>query len=153
MHFVRAYSHHNGCDQWKDRELDEWLTDVFEKPEIQVGPGSTASIRDHVKQEFALEGWAYDVKIDQGCDLTVFGQKDDLAFHLQTGNISRAAYDLLKLQHLWSVRRIQAAALALPTKEAATRIGSNIANFERVMNELSLFEKTITVPIFLVAFE
>ena len=153
MHFVRAYSHHNGRDQWRDRELDEWLTDVFEKPELIVGPGSTTAIRDHVKAEFAVEGWGYDVKVDQQVDLTVFGTKDDLGFQLQTGNISRAAYDLLKLQHLYSAERIEAAGLALPTKEAATRIGSNIANFERVMNELSLFNRTITVPIFLVAFE
>jgi Restriction endonuclease BglII len=153
MHFVQAYSHHNGRDQWRDRELDEWLTDVFERPDLAVGPGSTAAIRDHVKNEFAAEGWAHDVKIDQQVDLTVFGVKDDLAFHLQTGNISRAAYDLLKLQHLYSARRITAAALALPTKVAANKIGSNIAHFERIMSELSIFDRTITAPIFLIAFE
>lgn len=153
MHFVEAYSHHNGRDQWRQRELDEWLTDVFERPDLSVGPGSTAAIRDHVKAELAAEGWAYDVKIDQRVDLTVFGTKDDLAFHLQTGNISRAAYDLLKLQHLFTTRRIEAAALALPTKDAANRIGSNIANFERIMNELSVFDRTISVPIFLIGFE
>lgn len=153
MRFVEAYSHHNGRDQWRDRELDEWLTDVFEKPDLKVGPGSTTSIRDHVKQEFAAEGWAYDVRIDQNVDLTVFGLKDDLAFHLQTGNISRAAYDLLKLQHLWVIKRVEGAALALPTKRAANSIGSNVAHFERIMSELRLFDRTITVPIFLVAFE
>src|SRR5689334_23017834 len=110
MHFVRAYSHHNGRDQWRERELDEWLTDVFERPDLIVGPRSTPAIRDHVRTECAVEGWAYDVKIDQERDLTVFGTKDDLAFQLQTGNISRAAYDLLKLQHLFTVRRIEAAA-------------------------------------------
>ena len=153
MHFVRAYSHHNGRDQWRERELDEWLTDVFERPDIMVGPGSTPEIRDHVRSELAGDGWAYDVKIDQTLDLTVFGTKDDLAFQLQTGNISRAAYDLLKLQHLFTTRRIEAAALALPTKHAAARIGSNIASFERVMNEVATFDRTVTVPIFLIAFE
>jgi hypothetical protein len=153
MQFAEAYSHHNGRDQWRERELDEWLTDVFEKPDIQVGPGCTTAIRDHVKAELAAEGWPFDVKIDQAYDLTIFGIKDDLSFHMQTGNISRAPYDLLKLQHLFAVRKIEAAALALPTKQAANRIGSNIANFERIMNELSLFSRTITVPIFLIGFE
>ena len=153
MQFVEAYSHHNGRDQWRERELDEWLTDVFEKPDLQVGPGSTTAIRDHVKGELAAEGWPFDVKIDQSYDLTVFGVKDDLSFHLQTGNASRAPYDLLKLQHLWIVRRIEAAALALPTKQAANRIGSNIASFERIMSELRLFDRVITVPIFLIGFE
>lgn len=153
MHFVQAYSHHNGRDQWRDRELDEWLTDVFERPDLVVGPGSTTGLREHVRQELATEGWAYDVKIDQQFDLTVFGTKDDLAFQMQTGNISRAAYDILKLQHLYACGRIEAAALALPTKEAANRIGSNIACFERVMSELMLFNRSIPAPIFLVAFE
>ncbi len=153
MQFVQAYSHHNGRDQWRDRDLDEWLTDVFEKPDIQVGPGSTIAIRDHVKSEFAAEGWPFEVKIDQNYDLTVFGLKDDLSFQLQTGNASRAPYDLLKLQHLFATRKIEAAALALPTKLGANRIGSNIASFERIMSELSLFDRTITVPIFLIGFE
>jgi hypothetical protein len=153
MQFVEAYSHHHGRDHWRERELDEWLTDVFEKPGLQVGPGCTTAIRDHVKSELAAEGWPFDVRIDQSYDLTVFGVKDDLSFHLQTGNASRAPYDLLKLQHLYSVRRIEAAALALPTKQGAARIGSNIASFERVMNELRLFDRTITLPIFLIGFE
>lgn len=153
MQFAEAYSHHNGRDQWKERDLDEWLTDVFQKPDLQLVPGCTTQVRDHVRREFAAQGWGYDVKVDQAFDLTVFGVKDDLAFQLQTGNMSRAPYDLLKLQHLFSVRRIEAAALALPTKQAATRIGSNIAHFERVMSELELFNRTITLPIFLVGFE
>lgn len=153
MRFVEAFSHHNGHDQWRDRELDEWLTDVFQKPDIIIGPGCTTAVRDHVKQELAGEGWAYDVKIAQNSDLSVFGMKEDLAFHLQTGNISRAAYDLLKLQYLFTSRRVEAAALALPTKAAGLKIGSNIANFERVMGELLLFDRTISIPIFLIAFE
>jgi hypothetical protein len=153
MQFVEAYSHHNGRAQWAARELDTWLMDVFQKPGLTVGPGSTTAVRDHVKSELAAEGWPFDVKIDQSYDLTVFSLKDDLSFHLQTGNASRAPYDLLKLQHLWSARRIEAAALALPTKQAAASIGSNIASFERIMNELRLFDRTITVPIFLIGFE
>jgi hypothetical protein len=153
MQFAEAYSHHNGRDQWRERELDDWLTDVFQKPEIRLAPGCTTRVREHVRSEFASQGWGYDVKIDQEFDLTVFGMKEDLAFQLQTGNMSRAPYDLLKLQHLFSVRRIEAAALALPTKQAASHIGSNIAHFERVMSELQLFDRTITLPIFLIGFE
>ena len=153
MQFAEAYSHHNGRDQWAQRRLADWLMDVFQRPDLTVGPGSTTAIRDHVKAELAAEGWPFDVKIDQAYELTVFGIKDDLSFHLQTGNASRAPYDLLKLQHLFSARRIEAAALALPTRQAASNIGSNIASFERIMNELRLFDRTITVPIFLIGFE
>lgn len=153
MRFTQAYSHHNGHDQWRDREAYEWLTDVFERPDISIGKSTSTQIREHVKSELAAQGWAYDVRIDQNFDLTVFGVKDDLAFQLQTGNISRAAYDLLKLQHLFQCRRVEAVALALPMKVAANRMGGNLANFERVMGELMLFDRTITVPLLLIGFE
>jgi hypothetical protein len=79
--------------------------------------------------------------------------QDDLAFQLQTGNMSRAPYDLLKLQYLFQSKKIQAAGIALPTREAAKIIGDNIANAERVIKELELFDRVITVPILVVAFE
>ncbi len=71
----------------------------------------------------------------------------------QTGNVSRAFYDLLKLQYLFNRNKIEAAALAVPTRAAAVKIGSNIANFERLCGELQLYDRIVTVPILLIAFE
>ena len=42
--------------------------------------------------------------------------------------------------------------MALPTQEAARVIGDNVANAERVVRELELFDRVITVPILVVAF-
>jgi hypothetical protein len=67
--------------------------------------------------------------------------------------MSRAPYDLLKLQYLFQTQRIEAAALALPTQSAAKIIGDNLAHAERVCRELKLFDRVITVPIIVVAFE
>lgn len=152
MRVDHVYDHHNAVAQWKSRELYDWLSDVFEAPGIKLREGCTVSIRDHVRNEFEKEGWAINVKIDQDLGLSVFAMKDDLAFHLQTGNISRAAYDLLKLQYLYHSGRIEAAALALPTRECASLLGSNIANSNRVTTELELFNRIVTVPIVVVAF-
>jgi hypothetical protein len=148
-----VYDHNNGQAEWARRELDDWLTDVFEAPALTLRPGVTPDIRRHVRSEFEKEGWAINVKIDPESDLSVFAVKDDLAVHLQTGNMSRAPYDLLKLEYLKTTNRIAAAALALPTKTGALQLGSNIANAERVRNELLLFRHIITVPILVVAFE
>jgi hypothetical protein len=57
------------------------------------------------------------------------------------------------LQYLFQAKRIEAAAIALPTKLAAKKIGDNLANAERVIRELQLFDRLITVPILVVAFE
>ncbi len=146
-------AHHSAGAEWDRRELKDWLTDVFEAPAIKIEPRCTPAIRGHVEAEFLNEGWALNVDLDQGYKLKVFAQKDDVAFQLQTGNMSRAPYDLLKMQYLFQSQRIEAAALALPTKRAANLIGDNIANAERVINELQLFDRVITVPILVIAFE
>jgi hypothetical protein len=153
MKLAFIYEHHNGEAEWQKRDLYEWVTDIFEAPGIRLGPRCTGDVRQHISRELQAEGWAQDVKIDQELNLTVFAMKDDLAFQLQTGNISRAPYDLLKLQHLHQNKKIEAAVLAVPTKAAANKIGSNIANAERVSAELDVFDRVITVPIMLIAFE
>jgi len=76
-----------------------------------------------------------------------------MAFQVQTGNISRAMYDLLKLQHLYATSRISVAALAVPTTEASQLIASNAAQADRVWREVRLFERTITVPLLVLAFQ
>jgi len=153
MKLAYIYDHHNACAEWARRELQDWLTDVFEAPEVLIRERCTGDIRQHVLGEFQTDGWATNVKIDQELGLTVFALKGDLAFQLQTGNMSRAPYDLLKLQHLYQEKRIQAAALALPTKDCADKISSNVAHSERVCSELEVFNRIITVPILVVAFE
>jgi hypothetical protein len=153
MKLDSVYDHHNGVTEWQKRELQDWLQDVFEAPGIKMQEGCTTEIRDHVSNEFEKEGWAMTVKIDQDLGLTVFAVKNDLAFHLQTGNISRAAYDLLKLEYLYKSRRIEAAALALPTKDCAVLLGSNIANSDRITRELQLFDRIVTVPISVISFK
>ena len=153
MKLSYTYDHRDGVEQWRGRDLFEWVTDIFECPSVHIRPKNTTEIRMHVDSEFMKEGWARDVKLDQNLGLKVFAQKDDLAFQLQTGNMSRAAYDLLKFQYLFQSNRIESAALAVPTVEAARTLGANIANADRIMRELQLFDRVISVPILLIAFE
>ena len=154
MKLAYTYDDHHGAGvEWESRELKEWLTDIFEAPAVKIEKRCTQQIREHVENEVLNEGWALGVSLDQGHGLKVFAQKEDLAFQLQTGNMSRAPYDLLKLQYLFQSERIEAAAIAVPTLDAARIMGDNIVNSERVIRELDLFDRVITVPILVVAFE
>jgi hypothetical protein len=154
MNFVEGYSHRNGNTEWEKRELDDWITDVFNAPAITVESHATDAIRDHVRGELTQQGWSGEVPIaPHFTAVTVFSLKDDLAIQIQTGNVSRVFYDLLKLQYLFNRNRIEAAALAVPSKTAAQRLGSNIANFERLCGELQLYDRIVTVPILVIAFE
>jgi len=153
MKFVSSYSSHNGVVEWQRRELFDWATDLFMMPGIDVKYGCTSRIRTHLRDELTKAGWSYNVRIDPQFDLTVTGIFRDVAFQIQTGNIARAIYDLVKLQHLYSRQKIQTAAIAVPTKAAAALIGSNVAHDERLWGELQLFDRTITVPLMLISFE
>jgi hypothetical protein len=153
MRLAWVANHNNGQTEWENRELFDWLTDVFQVPALALKPGVTQDIRAHVRGEFEREGWAINVRVDPDYDLTVFAVRDDLAVQLQTGNMSRAPYDLLKLQYLHTTNRIKAAALALPTKQGAAALGSNIAHADRVASELQLFKHIINIPILVVAFD
>jgi hypothetical protein len=153
MNFAEAFSLHSGDVEWRRRELDEWLTDLFEAPGIAIEPGCTGRIRAHLRDELTNAGWSYNVRVDPNSDLTVTGRFRDLAFQIQTGNVSRAMYDLLKLEYLYTQKKIEAAALAVPTKSAASIIGSNVANVERVWGELQLFDRIVTLPLLLISFE
>jgi hypothetical protein len=153
MEFVRSYSNHHGVDEWKRRDMFHWVTDLFAVPNIVVNSGCTSAIRSHLKEELTNAGWAYNVRIAPAFDLTVTGMHRDMAFQIQTGNIARAIYDLMKLQFLYHEKKIQTAAIAVPTKDAAALIGSNVAHDERLSNEMVLFDRIITVPLMLIAFK
>lgn len=153
MKLSYIYDHHNAVSEWTKRELIDWLSDIMVAPKIKLGAKCTSKIREHIEHEFESDGWALDVKVDPRLNLTVFAQKDDMAFQLQTGNISRAPYDLLKFQYLFQAKKIECAALAVPTNEASKKISSNVANAERIQKELEVFDRVITVPIMLIAFE
>jgi Domain of unknown function (DUF3883) len=106
MKFVGAYSLHSGDAEWQRRDLYEWLTDLFESPSIEIEPGCTGRIRAHLRDELTNAGWSYSVRVDPNFDLTVTGRFRDLAFQIQTGNISRAMYDLLKMEYLYKQKKI-----------------------------------------------
>lgn len=153
MKLAAIYDHHNASSEWMRRDKREWVTDIFEAPSIKIQQKCTQKIREYISGEFKSDGWAWDVNISSNSLLSISALKNDLAFQLQTGNMSRAPYDLLKLQFLYQSGKIEGAALAMPTKEAAKIIGDNIANADRIWNELQLFDRVITVPILLIAFE
>src|SRR5262245_34880938 len=105
MRFERACSLHGGEAEWQRRELYEWLAGLFDAPEIEIEPGCTGRIRAHLRDKLTNVGWSYSVRVDPNFDLTVTGRFRDLAFQIQTGNISRAMYDLLKMEYLYEQKK------------------------------------------------
>ena len=153
MKIEKIQSFHGGKEFWEKTSQIEWLNELFNTGDVLIKPGGTESIRSHGEMGLAKAGWALNAPVDAGFKLVITARKTNLGFQIQTGNISRAMYDLLKLQTMYLNRVIESACLAVPSGVAAGIIGGNLANANRLSDELKLFGRHITVPLILLAFE
>lgn len=118
--------------------------------DILIEKGSGPAINEHFRAEFSLSGWALDARVHPAYNLDVNALRTGVALTVQTGNITRAFYDLLKFQAMHIHGKADSAVLILPSSAAASAIGSNIANFERVSSELRLFTNIIYLPVYII---
>ncbi|MCH7914435.1 MAG: restriction endonuclease [Deltaproteobacteria bacterium] len=98
-------------------------------------------------------GWSDRIKVSTKTNITVTSQFGDIGLCLQTGNMGRFYADILKLQTLFREDSIKAGIYVIPTKAEAKNIGSNIAHYDRFVEELNVFAKTITIPLIVFGFE
>lgn len=146
-------SFHGGAETWNRYSSVEWVKSLLEKESIIIKQGSSEEIRDAIRKELLIDGWVLDAQLSIDFGLTITGLKKTLGFQIQTGNISRAAYDYLKLQYLYEKREIECACLVVPSSAAAAEIGGNLAHFGRLREEMKLFDRIISIPMLLVSFD
>jgi hypothetical protein len=130
--------------------LEKGVIDVIKEIDTAVFHGSSKLLRRQITDELKKQGWSSKVKLSVNSSISITAMNRRTALCLQTGNMGRFYADLLKLQYLFKKRKIDSAIYILPQKVLARKIGSNIANFERLVTELAMFEDVITVPIFVV---
>lgn len=69
---------------------------------------------------------------------------------VQFGNMARWYTDVFKFQAAYSQGLIQLGLLIVPTTALASRIDSNVANYDRVIRELPAANLSITLPILVI---
>ena len=146
MHVVDEYSHHHGLEALVEKGLDVEVRRLVNIQEIEMSRRSTRVINNGVEKQMSDKGWALSMRVQANYKLAINGYKNRVGLTVQTGNIVRAFYDLMKFEVMYKNDRIDVAVLVVPTAGAARVLGSNIANFTRVTNELKLFRHIITVP-------
>jgi hypothetical protein len=149
---VDEYSHRLGAESIDEAGQLEPIRRLCAGP-ILLEKGAGPAVNEYFRMELASNGWALDARVDPRFNLDVNALRDGIALTVQTGNITRAFYDLLKFQTMHLNDRASAGILILPSALAAARIGSNIANFERVASELKLFKHIIVLPCLLLSIE
>jgi len=153
MKHAETFSHRHGLEAVGEAGVYDEIIQCLQAPKIAVGSKSSRMIKQHMSRGLQRIGWALSPQVAAGFDLDVNAMKNRVSLTTQAGNIARAFYDLLKFQALYLNDRIDAAVLVLPTKRAAKALGSNVAQFDRVTNELNLFKHVVTVPLLVISFE
>jgi len=72
---------------------------------------------------------------------------------IQFGNMARWYSDIFKFQTAYSQGLINIGLCLIPMNSLATRIDSNVVNFERVRRELPSAELSITIPIIVIGID
>lgn len=146
------YGHHHG-----DVEVADYLRadviDSITSCDVPIQPRKAKLLRDSLIHGLSLKGWPPLVSIDPTSKISVTSIRDQVALCLQTGNIARMYADLLKLQTLYLRETISAGIVIVPSLDTAKKLGDNIANFDRLVRELQIFERAISVPILVLGVE
>lgn len=132
------------------------ITDV-EKIVWDINPelskNTVATIKDVVRVRLEKEGWTGEYRLDATSKITISSYLKGIGMCFQTGNVGRIYADLLKLQTLYTKGNITAGIILIPQIKTAKELGSNMANYERLIRELPIFSQVITMPIVVVGFD
>lgn len=134
----------------EDSPLNEQLIDGVRQILLSYQiPLSTRSkgLREDILQKLGSKGWSNAVRIDQRSKINITSVLNDTGLCLQTGNMSRYYADLLKLDTLYKKNLIKGGIYILPIRSWSKELGKNRAHYERFVEELKIFDETITVPL------
>lgn len=108
----------------------------------------TQDFRDRLMLDLGRNGWSDPVRVDSMSKISITSVFDKTGLCTQTGNISRVYADLMKLETLYKKKIITGGIYIIPTKRWGKYLkASNMASFERLVDELRVFDATITLPL------
>jgi len=146
---IESFSHNEGA-QLVDKKIKEQMLNVLESTKYKITEGCADELRKVILAQLKSFGWSDDFKLDANSQISLTSSIDDHVLCFQTGNMSRFYADLLKLQYVFTNRKAKAAFYLMPSKEAAKKMGSNIAHFDRFKSEITMFKEIITIPILVI---
>lgn len=144
---------HRSAEDVLPKAVVRSLIDCVQKLEFEFTHGCSSRLREQILDTLRLLGWSDRVRLTAHSKITITAMHSNVALCLQTGNMSRFYADLLKLEYLFKDRKAIAAVYIIPTKRRAREMGSNLAHFERFVEELDLFKDIITVPTLVIGLE
>ncbi len=118
-----------------------------------LSKNAVAGIKKSIREQLEKEGWTREYRLDASSKITISSYLKGVGMCFQTGNVGRIYADLLKLQTLYTKGNITAGIILVPQIKTAKKLGSNMANYERLIRELPIFSQVITMPIVVIGFD
>lgn len=149
---IKTYSHNSGRVKIPE-SINEPLFTNLESINIPFKRKGAPNIRKTILCNLKSLGWSDRVPIDANSKVTITAVNHDIGLCLQLGNTARFYADLLKLELFYENGRILAAIYIIPTSKAASMLGDNVANFNRLTHELNIYRHIIKIPILVIGIE
>lgn len=146
---IDSFSHNEG-DKLVDKIIKQQILNTLKSTNFKITAGCADELRKAILAQFKSFGWSDDFRLNAHSQISLTSSIDDHVLCFQTGNMSRFYADLLKLQYVFKNKKAKAAFYLIPSKEAARKMGSNIAHFDRFTSELTMFKEIITIPILVI---
>lgn len=149
---TKIYNHRSGIKVVPNDIIEDVEKVVWDiKPKLF--PKSVASLKLSIRKRLEEEGWTGEYRLDATSKITISSYLRGVGLCFQTGNAGRIYADLLKLQALYTKGNITAGIILIPQIKTARELGSNMANYERLIRELPIFSQVITMPIVVIGFD
>lgn len=124
------------------KEINECLTIDGGLPN-----GGIVELNEIYENNFSLRAWGLNSLVSNKLNIKITARKEKVGVQIQTGNIARAYYDLLKLEAMFNLGHIVVGCLVLPDKKLANKINNNVAQFERIVNEYETLDLSLRMPL------
>lgn len=140
MSTVKLFNGHTG---FPNQILKDLLLAIDPFPEGEL---STTDVRKEWGRRLGSYGWVSNYLIPNS-RLHISFWKSNFGVCVQLGNTCRMNSDMLKLETLFRLKRLDAAALIVPTDLYSKYLGSNHASVTTAARDLTVFDVAVTLPI------
>jgi len=149
---------HYSVDYTFPEDVQKEIISTIEGQSFSVSKGKVGDLKKSVWDRLTSQfQWSGPVMLDADSKISITGalcrSSRTYGICIQTGNMGRMYADLIKLQTIFCRKQIESAVFILPGSDLANKLGSNLANFDRLTRELPIFNLVITIPLLVVAID
>lgn len=149
---IQIYEHRSGL-KVVPNDIVAGVEKIISDINPTLSKKAVVDIKETVRGKLKKEGWTGEYRLDATSRITISSYLRGIGLCFQTGNVGRIYADLLKLQALYTKGNITAGIILIPQIKTAKKLGSNMANYERLIRELPIFSQVVTMPIVVVGFD